>query len=43
MRQAAFDAHPERFVRGQPGAPRLQEAVWINKPNNENLILKNTH
>ena len=28
----AFAAHPERFVRGMPGVPRLPDAVWINKP-----------
>lgn len=30
--QAAFDAHPERFVRGQPTLPQLPNQVWINKP-----------
>ena len=30
--QAAYAAHPERFVRGLPAAPTLPEAVWINKP-----------
>jgi len=30
--EAAYAAHPERFVRGQPEAPALPEAVWINKP-----------
>jgi putative transposase len=29
---SAFDAHPERFVRGMPEPPRLPEAAWINKP-----------
>ena len=29
---AAFRMHPERFVRGTPRAPRVPEAVWINKP-----------
>ena len=29
---AAFCMHPERFVRGTPRAPRVPEAVWINKP-----------
>ena len=28
----AFNAHPERFVRGAPTPPRLPEAAWINKP-----------
>jgi putative transposase len=30
--RAAYEAHPERFVRGLPKAPRLPEAVWINPP-----------
>jgi putative transposase len=29
---AAFAAHPERFVAKPPTPPRLPEAVWINKP-----------
>jgi putative transposase len=28
----AFDATPERFVRGVPTPPALPQAVWINKP-----------
>ena len=38
--QTAFDSHPERFVRGEPCAPTLQKAVWINKPKNEYAIQK---
>ncbi len=30
--QAAYQAHPERFVRGQPVPPALPTAVWINPP-----------
>ena len=30
--QAAYQAHPERFVRGLPLPPRLPDAVWINPP-----------
>ena len=30
--QAAYAAHPERFVRGEPQAPTLPKEVWINKP-----------
>ncbi len=30
--EAAYAAHPERFVRGTPVLPPLPEAVWINKP-----------
>lgn len=29
---AAYDLHPERFVRKAPEPPRLPEAAWINKP-----------
>ena len=29
---AAYAAHPERFVRGQPKVPGPPSAVWINKP-----------
>lgn len=30
--QAAFAAHPERFVRPPPSPPPLPEAAWINPP-----------
>jgi putative transposase len=29
---AAYVAHPERFVKGQPVPPALPTAVWINPP-----------
>lgn len=29
---AAYQAHPERFVRGVPKPPALPTAVWINPP-----------
>jgi len=29
---AAYEKHPERFVRKRPAPPELPEAVWINKP-----------
>jgi putative transposase len=32
---AAYHAHPERFVRKPPEAPRLPGAVWINKPEDK--------
>ena len=32
---AAYAAHPERFVRGQPEVPAPPAAVWINKPTCE--------
>ena len=35
--EAAYAAHPERFVRGLPSAPTLPEAVWINKPKNQTV------
>lgn len=28
----AYEAHPERFVRGQPEPPKVPEEVWINPP-----------
>jgi putative transposase len=31
--QAAYAAHPERFVRGVPKPPSLPTEVWINKPS----------
>ena len=30
--QAAYDQHPERFVKGLPSPPKLPTAVWINPP-----------
>jgi putative transposase len=30
--QVAFQAHPERFPHGPPKPPRLDAAVWINRP-----------
>lgn len=30
--QAAYEAHPERFVRRPPQPPALPKAVWINRP-----------
>lgn len=32
--QQAYQAHPERFVRGQPQPTKLPGAVWINPPPN---------
>jgi len=29
---AAYKAHPERYVKGPPKAPRVPEKVWINEP-----------
>jgi len=30
---AAYQAHPERFLQGQPQPPELPDAVWINPPD----------
>ena len=30
--RAAYETHPERFVKGLPIPPQLPEAVWINPP-----------
>jgi putative transposase len=35
--QAAYQAHPERFVRGQPTLPNLAKEVWINKPQPDDI------
>lgn len=32
---AAYDLHPERFVRKPPQPPGLPTAVWINEPDQE--------
>ena len=29
---SAYQAHPERFVKGRPKSPSLPKAVWINAP-----------
>jgi putative transposase len=34
---AAFGAHPERFVRKPPVPPELPTAAWINKPNTKEV------
>jgi len=33
---AAYEKYPERFVQGQPVAPKLPTAVWINPPLEKN-------
>jgi len=37
--EAAYAAHPERFVRGKPTPPQLPDEVWINQPENEDTII----
>jgi len=36
--RTAFEANPERFVRGRPKPPALPQEVWINKPLTKNLL-----
>lgn len=31
----AYEAHPERFVKGRPQPPRVPTVVWINPPQSE--------
>lgn len=31
---AAYQAHPERFINGRPHPPHIPTEVWINKPAN---------
>jgi putative transposase len=37
--QAAYAAHPERFVQGQPQQPTLPAEVWINQPQLKTICL----
>jgi len=37
--EGAYGTNPERFVKGCPQAPVLQDAVWINKPKNAEVEL----
>jgi putative transposase len=39
---AAYVAHPERFVRGQPQPPALPAAVWLNPPAPEQKARSDT-
>ena len=32
---AAYEAHPERFVRGRPNPPKVPDEVWINRPESD--------
>jgi putative transposase len=34
----AYAAHPERFVQGRPRPPRLPDAVYINPPEEEEVV-----
>jgi len=35
---AAYEAHPERFVRGKPNPPSLAKETWINPPEEHQVI-----
>jgi putative transposase len=37
--QAAYEAHPERFVRGVPIPPQLPKEVWINQPVKDDVAV----
>lgn len=37
--EAAYTAHPERFVRGKPAPPKLSDEVWINQPESEHVTV----
>lgn len=39
----AFNAHPERFVRGMPDAKAVPDAVWINPPAQLSLSEEGGH
>ena len=40
---AAYAAHPERFVNGPPTPPAIQQAVWINPPGTEGATSQDSH
>ena len=40
---AAYLAHPERFVRKSPAVNPLPEKVWINKPDSSTTTERKTH
>ena len=37
--QAAYEAHPERFVRGVPTPPELPKEAWINQPQTDDIAV----
>ena len=40
---AAYAAHPDRFVKGPPRAQEPPSEVWINQPGRELVVEKQTH
>jgi len=41
--RAAYEAHPERFVKKVPVPPAIPEAVWINKPKTMPMSEEKVH
>ena len=41
--KAAYDAHPERFVKGISSLPSLHTAVWINPPKDKKEDITELH
>lgn len=39
----AFNAHPERFMKGMPSAKMIPEAVWINPPVQDSPLPEGGH
>jgi putative transposase len=37
--RAAYEAHPERFVRGMPTLPELPKEAWINRPQGDSIAV----
>ena len=37
---AAYAAHPERFVAGRPTPPKVPDEVWINRPRDSHTIVE---
>ena len=40
---AAYAAHPERFVKGSPTPPAIRQAVWINPPGHDSATGQDSH
>jgi len=40
---AAYEAHPERFVRKRPAPPSVPTAVWINRPKEHPVSQEDRH
>jgi putative transposase len=40
---AAYERHPERFVRRRPAPPERPTAAWIDKPDTRRPLTKFDH